>query len=297
MIRWLNPDSSMNGHLHLKYALLFLLVISLACTDKQRDIDREHDVLIAEAYDERLYLSDIDIELPETFSSKDSQEVIRSYAERWVRDKLLLVEAGNKLENDQEIKTMVKDYEYSLLLHTYEELLINNLLDTVITREDLKTYFRSEKNQFILDNTLYRIQFLLLQVDDPRYTTLRKWWSTGTSSEVDSIRKYCATPTCQFMQTDSSWIPKEMISRAFPSNIDWETRMGNENTYTYWADNTRYMIRILEKALPGEIAPLQTVEKRLRSLILHDRKRKLLMDVKNDLYKRAVENNRLKMHL
>lgn len=92
--------------------------------------------VIARVNEEYLYASDLQ-SLTRGLKGQDSLSALKSYAENWVRKKLLLQKAIENIpEDDIGINKKVEDYREALLLYEYEKALINDKLDTTIRREE-----------------------------------------------------------------------------------------------------------------------------------------------------------------
>ena len=87
--------------------LLFTTLASCSFFKKKTNMDAD---AIARVKDEYLYASDIQ-SLTKGFTGPDSTEILRSYAESWVRKKLLLKKAIENIpEDDLNITRKIEDY-------------------------------------------------------------------------------------------------------------------------------------------------------------------------------------------
>ena len=57
-------------------------------------------------------------------------------------------------EEDKNVEQQIEDYKTSLLVYKYEENYINQKLDTVISYEEIETYYNSYSINFILNNKI-----------------------------------------------------------------------------------------------------------------------------------------------
>lgn len=95
------------------FILLVLAVSSCSFLKKKKAVDKD---AIARVNDEYLDASDIPA-ITKGLSGKDSIEALKSYAQNWVRKKLLLQKAEENIpEDDPGIVRKVEDYRESLFL-------------------------------------------------------------------------------------------------------------------------------------------------------------------------------------
>src|SRR5690349_6357840 len=129
----------------LKNIFVILILLALAsCSFFKKKKVADADA-IARVNDEYLYASDIQ-SLTRSMTGQDSIEILKKYAENWVRKKLLLQKAIENIpEDDLDVTKKIEDYRESLLLYEYEKALINQKLDTVIRSAELNDWYEKLK--------------------------------------------------------------------------------------------------------------------------------------------------------
>ena len=77
-----------------------------------------------------------------------------------------------------------------------------------------------------------------------------------------------------------------------------ETIKNRENNkyYTYTKDSSRYFLFIKEYKIKGSISPLSLVQDRIRKVILNRKKLLFLKDLENEIYQKAIANNKIKIY-
>ena len=105
--------------------------------------ERTDDILLARLGDSYLYESEVKSILNSSLSSADSLAFTQQYIQNWAQEELLLQKAElnidlSKLDLDQRLE----DYRRSLLIHAYEQKLIQQSKDTLVSFDALnKTTF------------------------------------------------------------------------------------------------------------------------------------------------------------
>ena len=73
--------------------------------DKAKAGDRP----LAQVYNKTLYLSELEGVVPEGVSLEDSALIVSAYAQRWIREQLLMYEAERNIPKDLNIDELVRD--------------------------------------------------------------------------------------------------------------------------------------------------------------------------------------------
>ena len=98
--------------------------------------DKDKDFPIARAFDKSLYFSEIQGIVPPNSSESDSIQIVNNYINNWIRQTVLLTQAEKNMTPDQlNIDKEIQDYKNSLIIFSYEQELIRQKLDTIITEK------------------------------------------------------------------------------------------------------------------------------------------------------------------
>ena len=137
--------------------LLFLVAIAILfwhCGGG--DKAKANDQPLAQVYNKTLYLSELDGVVPEGVSKEDSALILSAYAQRWVREQLLMYEAERNIPKDLNIDELVRDYRASLVRFNFEEQIIAEKLDSTVSEAETKAFNENNKDQFQLESTILK---------------------------------------------------------------------------------------------------------------------------------------------
>ncbi|RMF31310.1 MAG: peptidyl-prolyl cis-trans isomerase [Bacteroidetes bacterium] len=257
--------------------------------------ERPGDRLLATAYDKKLYLSDLEGMFPEGLGAEDSMLIIEAFVERWLRDAALMHEAENNIPSDLNIDRLVRDYRASLIQHNYERLLVEQLLDSVITRDELEAFYEANKEQFQLEAPVFRIELVKVPLEAPDQNALQRWWK-NSAEHLEDLRAYCRDNQGFCLLADSTWYQLEDLGRWLPAALLKERNLQPEKSTIQRLDGFLYLFRVLEEVPAGAAAPLDFVKPQAERTILHRRKLKLLHDMKEKMYQEAVRKNQVRIH-
>ena len=121
----------------IKSYYIILVFLLSSCSS----FDNNDEVLIARLGDSYLYEHQVTSLINSKLSSVDSLTFIQQYINNWAQEELLLQKAVLNINQDQlEIDKRLESYRRSLLIHAYEQKLIEQSLDTLILENQLQSY-------------------------------------------------------------------------------------------------------------------------------------------------------------
>ena len=128
--------------------ILLLLFSSLLASCEIVDLDKDDKgVLLAEVYNKKLYLNDIESMLINQENEQDSISWLNAVVERWVKESLFLQEAERNLNPDINIDELMRSYRATLILNQYEKNYVEMKLDSTILEQELTDYYENNKEQ------------------------------------------------------------------------------------------------------------------------------------------------------
>ena len=274
------------------YGLAFLLFLS--CDSQMAE---DQDPLLATVHGMTLRMSDAVNYLDDELSPQDSMAQLRSFVELWVRESLLLHEAELNLPGDIDIGALVRDYRASLIVSNYEKELVESQLDTVITDTELERYYEKNKEQYQLERPIIRCYFVKIKKPVANRRDFRKWWDSSDRQDFARLVSYSNQNAEVFMLEDSTWYKVEEIESMMPAGTLSPQNMRRDRSLTFTDDQYEYYLRILESVLSTEIAPLSYIREQAERYIMYTRKLELLETIKEDLYRRGMEGDQIKIYI
>lgn len=252
--------------------------------------------LLARVYGHNLYLSEMEGMFPSGTSSSDSMLIIDAYVQRWAREMLLLNEAEKNLPRDLNVDELVQDYRASLIKNNYEQILVEQLLDSTITDEELQGFYDQNKEQYQLEKPIIRCHFIKVAANAPDIRSLMNLWTAPqTDYALEQINAYCDKHAESHILDKNSWHKLEELVVALPEGTLDEEDLDSRKEFRLNDGNFQYFFRLFEVKKSREIAPLAYIEGQAKKYILHLRKIKLLEEKRNDLYEVGVRRKEVKL--
>ena len=124
--------------------LITLIGIVLSALPSCRAISSllHDDEVVAQVGDMKLYRAELDALIPKGLSAEDSTGLARQYINTWASDLVYLGIAEKQLSKaEKDVSRELEDYRKSLLKYRYEQLYVNERLDTAVTDEMVDEYY------------------------------------------------------------------------------------------------------------------------------------------------------------
>ncbi len=276
--------------------LLALLAVSCKMTRQFQDAASEmfRGEVVAKVNNHKLYRSQLQKYIPTGVSPEDSASLARQWVNAWAEDLLLLDMAEEQLSDaDKDVSKELEEYRRTLLKYRYEQLYINQRLDTLITDEEIETYYAANQDRFRLERPLLRSRYMVISADARSLKILKQKMSSDDEMEVmeaDSLGSYAAI---KYVDAADTWM--DAITLAQEMGTDYRSLLSSikHQFYEYPDNNGNLRVAYIAEIAPeGKPAPIEYVYERIRDIILSSRKHKLETDLEHQLLEDAKSNEK-----
>lgn len=280
-----------------KWSLNLLTFLALATTLIACDwkSDQGADRVLARVFNRELHLSDLENMFPEEASRSDSFLIIQAFVSRWVREELLMYEAEKNLPPDLNIDQLVRDYRRSLIRNNYEQVLVEQLLDSTVTKTELQGFYEQNKEQYELETPIIRCYFIKIAAPVPKADSLLDLWAKPRGSNLSTLEAYCQKHATAHTLVDSIWHKVDVIGSVMPKGTITADNIASKREFRQSDGKFVYYFRLLELKNRKEIAPLGYIEQQARTFVLHKRKLDLLQRKREDLYEIALKKGNIEI--
>lgn len=272
------------------YKVIFfvLLVVISSCKKKQT----EEKIVVAKVYDKYLYLSDIQQIFPENITKEDSLAIANAYINTWIKNQLIVNKAELNLTLDQlDIDNQIEAYRASLLIHKYEEQMINQKLDTIVTEDEIEKYYHDNTANFVLDENLVKALYVKLSKSAPNIDDVKKWYKSEQREEIKKLDSYSFNYAAKYDYFNDEWVSFDVIKNELPLAIENDEEFLKTNKFIEQSDTGfYYFVYIKEHISKGSVSPFVSVKDKVKDIILNRRKIKFLSDLENEIFNNALDN-------
>jgi hypothetical protein len=255
----------------------------------------EGNRLLARVHNLTLHLSDLEGMIPSETSSEDSAQIINAYVERWVREAAMMYEAERNVPKDLNIDKLVRDYRASLIRNNYEKILVDKLLDSLVTEAQLQEYYELNKEQFPLESDIVRCRFVILPRSAPDINQFEKWWKSDKVEDFQLLLAYSNENAVSRQLDDSLWYSVKELDNRWPGGANELSNLKPGQKISRRDDNFLYFFQLNQILREKELAPIGYVADQMKKVILHQRKMKLLDATRENIYQDALRRNQVKV--
>jgi len=276
-----------------KSLCLFTILFFSSCNFVS-DVDSNY---IARYGDEYLLKDDF-ITLFEGIEIDDSLSLANTIINNWAIEKILIERAELNLSEIklQKIESLVRDYRSDMLSEAFLEALINSSINLEIDSTEILNLYEKNKNLFNLNEDIFKIVHVELPLDFSDTYQIRskiKRFKRGDQMFLDSISYRFKS----FSFTTDNWISKKLLFQKFPFLTSYSYRsLKNYNFYQFKDSLSLYLIKITDFTKKDDVSPIDYVLPTLEYMSLNKRKKELMLNIKKDILKDALQNNKLEIY-
>ncbi len=276
--------------------LSLLLVNAVSCNFLEQP---ETEEAIARVNQNYLYKKDLKDILPENLSTEDSSIFVNNYINNWATEQILLDQAKLNLPESQqeEFESLVKDYKRELFTEAYKDLILQKEMDTLISEEDIETYFANNRANFKLNEDLVKFRYIYLNKNFPKFNKIKEKLQRFNKEDKQALEE----ETLKFKAyslNDSVWVSSKDFYHEIAFLKEKENKDFLKEDYFLQQEDSLgvYLVKIEEVLLRNENAPLEYAKPTVKQILLNRRKLELSKDFEKEITKDAIKHNKFEVY-
>ena len=267
---------------------IFITFLFIGCEVISED---KSDDLIARAGGNFLYQN----ELPSFSSLEDSLLRYTNYIESWAKEKILydlsLTNLSQTKKNDLDL--LVEKYKVDLYINAYKDLLVNSRIDSIISYEEIDSFYSKNVNNFKLKENLIKYRYLKLPVSNINIDNIRTYIQRLNNDD----RNFLDSLNFQFADiniNDTIWFTE----REVVSSIDFINQRNKSNyikvNRLFEVEDDQYLTFFIVKDIlkSGNIPPLSYLYDRIKTNIINQRKLNLIKSINKEVLEDALKSSK-----
>lgn len=265
---------------------LVSLLLLAGCGKLFRQSER---IIVAECYDKKLYADELGGLVPSSAGKLDSLTQVNAFIDSWVRRQVLVHQAEMNLPpSELDFTKRLEDYRTSLVIYAYETQLIEQYLDTVVSQEEISTYYEEHKENFQLRSTMVRVAYVILDADCKQEKDFKKLLSDRDTLDVARLDDLASQHAKSVSLDVDTWMRLDDFLTIVPIEIfNHESFLRKNRFVSFEKDGFIYMVRFEDYLLEQSVSPLELEEARIKNIILLKRQKELLERMHSELYEQA----------
>tara|TARA_B100001027_G_scaffold75681_1_gene51642 strand:- start:3278 stop:4117 length:840 start_codon:yes stop_codon:yes gene_type:complete len=271
---------------------IFSILVFVSCSNLNNNYSNN---IVARVGENFLYKND----LPDYISEDDSIIKVLNYIESWAKEKVLYDLSIINLSQSKkgEIDELVDNYKVDLYINSYKDLIVNSRIDSLVTEEQVESFYSTNLNNFRLNENLIKYRYIKVPDDNVNINRIRRY--IFRISQQD--RYFLDSLNFQFAElnlNDTTWFTERDVI----SSIDF---INQNNKSQYLITKRLFSVEelnftnffIVEDILKsGNIPPMSYLYDRIKSTIINQRKIDLLKSLNNEILKDALKSRKYEVY-
>ena len=269
-----------------------IALLILSCSNINNDNSND---LIARAGENFLYQN----ELPSFSSRQDSLLRYKNFVELWAKEKLLYDLSLTNLSQSKknELDLLIEKFKIDLYINSYKDLIVNSRIDSIVTNEEIESYYNANIDNFTLNETLLKYRYLKVPSDNININRIRRYIQRLSNDDRDFLDSL----NFQFAElklNDSVWFAERDVisSIEFINQTNKSNFMRVNRLYEIKDDqNINYFI-VKDLLKSGNIPPLSYLYDRIKLNIINQRKIDLIKNINKEILNDALKSSKYEIY-
>ena len=253
--------------------------------------------VVAKAGGASLMMSELQKVIPDGISSEDSIAFARQYINSWALDQIFLDVAESQLSSSElDVSKELEAYRRSLLKYRYEQLYVNQRLDTLISEDQIQNFYEQHQDRFILPRPVVKARFMSISSQSPMLKMIQKKMSSDDPQDILEADSLAFSAAVKFTTWSDAWIDAATLAKEF--GVESATVLSSvRKGWVEVKDSTGIMnIAYISDLIPaGKQAPQEYSAPFIKDMIISARKQTLVSTLERDLLKDARESGKFEI--
>ena len=277
--------------------LVLLLITLLGCGACKEQRDHKGKTPLVEVDGNFLYKEDLMSVLPVGLSKDDSILFAEHYIRSWAEEILLYEKAANNIPDNVDVDKLVENYRKALIMHTYQQELINQKLTNDISEQEITDYYGQNKELFKLENPLIKGLFIKVPLTAPQLNNVRRWYKSDKQDAIESLEKYSLQNAVKYEYFYDKWVDFDEVMDNIPIHVSNPNAFLKANKYVEVADSSYcYLLNIKEYLPSGSVEPYDYASPHVTEMLVNQRKVEFLKKFEDELYNDAIRSGDVEFH-
>ena len=209
-------------------------------------------------------------------------------------EKNLSKKARKNIPNNDVVDELVENYRKSLLVHAYQQNLVEQKLAENIPDEEVKAYYEANRDLFVAGQPLMKGIFIKVPLNAAEVGKVRRCYTKNSSEDVEFLEKYSFQHAVDYNYFYDRWLPLHDVVAKLPLSVsDAEARLKQEG-HIELKDSANYYFLNVDSFLPaGEVEPYEYAYKTAKEMLVNLKRISFIGEVKSSLYNEALKEKRI----
>ena len=273
----------------------FLILIAILLSSCNELTSIKNDKLVSRVGENYLYES----EIPDFSLYEDSLIRKKVFIDSWAREKILFDLSLVNLDQKSilNLDELIERYKRDLYINSYKDILVNSMVDSIISDSEIDEYYDKNLNKFKLNEDLIKFRFVKIPLDNINLNKIRNGlirYSFFDMELIDSLSFQLAS----YNLNDSLWITK----RDFFNQVDF-VNYENQKKYVKKGqliskrDSMYVNLLFIDDILQANsLDPRSYLTDRIKSTIYNNRKILLIKELNKEIINDAIKSKKYELY-
>jgi hypothetical protein len=266
--------------------VLFTAAFLSSCVDENTASNK---IILAKVNDVELSRSEVLHNLPDNLSPNDSTAFVKTYIDQWVQEQVVYQKALEVLpEESKDVDMQLEKYRRSLLIFTYEQLYIQDRLDTVVSIAEIEEFYNNNLEDFVLRDYIVKVVYAKYTDVTPDLDKVKSWYKLKMEDDWINLQSHANLYGVKFYNDTTHWIFFDDVLKEIPlTDINKGSFIRNKKSITFEEEGKVYFLNIIDSRLQDDVSPLEFEKDKIKGILLNIRMNELRKKLKTELYNDA----------
>ena len=226
----------------LRYVVLLLpLALLLSCGRK--------DPVVAEAFQQKLYLSELRQMLPDNLTAEDSVAMCERLIDNWLTKQVVLNAAKKELSYSETLfKKELQEYKESLVMNAYFDHITADTTLFRVSDNEVRQYMKRYSYHYAVEREIVKLNYIRLSLQSNLIPRVRDLFFDDNQriAQKEQLISLCADSVEYFMD-DDTWLYLDEISKELPAEFSNKMERNDQIQHFEVSDKSYcYLIVLLD---------------------------------------------------
>ena len=273
---------------------LFILITILLSSCNELT-STKNDKLVSRVGENYLYES----EIPDFSFYEDSLIRKKVFIDSWARENIFFDLSLVNLDQKSIINLdeLIERYKRDLYINSYKDILVNSMVDSIISDSEIDEYYDKNLNKFKLNEDLIKFRFVKIPLDNININKIRNGlirFSSFDKKLIDSLSFQLAS----YNLNDSLWITKrDFFNQVDFINYENEKKYVKKGQLISKRDSMYVNLLFIDDILQANsVAPRSYLSDRIKSTIYNNRKILLIRELNKQIINDAIKSKKYELY-
>lgn len=273
-------------------------VVFSSCSKNNSNTTGRDEKAIAKINSSTLYVSDVKGTVLKDLSKNDSLIFIENYINKWANNEVFYQQALNYLtEEDLDVTKELEAYKKELIAFKFQSKLIDEKLDTLISEQEIESYYDANSQNFLLKNNIVKVLYVKTPLSIPNFEKLKKLCYSTNPKDAEQLKSLCIQYANNYYMNENTWLMFDDLKKEINQLKEVpEYSVLAGKIFEFTDANSFYFLKIMDVKSKNTISPLNFERNNIKNILINQRKQKLINGIKKDFFEKAKTNKELQIY-